>query len=449
MSDDLVEKYGGPVPRYTSYPTAPHFHDGVNAETYGAWLKQIPAGTAVSLYIHVPFCAEMCWYCGCHTKIVARYDPIATYARHLGREIELLANAAGEGLNISHIHWGGGTPTALSEADFTGLMEGISKHFHITTDAEVAVEIDPRTLSQDMVTAMAKAGVNRASLGVQDFEPRVQKAINRVQSFEATEATVTWLRDAGIDNISFDLMYGLPEQSVDSVVHTVDLAHRLAPDRLSVFGYAHVPWMKTHQRLMPEDALPDSNQRLAQSEAITERLLQHGYDAIGLDHFARPDDAMNQAAENHSLRRNFQGYTTDTADVLLGIGASAIGNLPGGYVQNEPALGRYATMIESGELAVTRGKEVSTEDAMRRHIIEQLMCSFQVDLSAAAGEFGLSGISFGPEKMRLQELADDGLVSLDGSMVQVSEAGQPFVRVIAAAFDQYLDQGPGRHSKAV
>ena len=272
MNRKYLGRYDGRVPRYTSYPTAPHFQPGVTAETYGDWLSAIGGDDTLSLYFHVPFCAAMCWYCGCHTKVVKRHQPVADYAAVLHKELSLVADAVAASPNVVHVHWGGGTPTMLSKKDFSSLMGAVRKRFRFAADAEVAVEIDPRTLGREMAETLAQAGVTRASLGVQDFNRHVQEAINRVQPFEITAAAVEDLRNAGIDAINFDLMYGLPGQSVDDVVRSVDLAVRLLPDRLALFGYAHVPWMKTHQRMIDEAALPGGPERMSQVKAAAKRL---------------------------------------------------------------------------------------------------------------------------------------------------------------------------------
>lgn len=266
MDRTLLERYDRRVPRYTSYPTAPHFHPGVSAATYERWLAAVGPEEPLSLYFHVPFCREMCWYCGCHTKIVRRYEPVGDYAATMADEIALIGGLLQARPPVTHLHWGGGTPTILSASDLKHLMGRIRDGFNVAPDAEIAVEIDPRTMTRDRVQALAQAGVNRASLGVQDFNEHVQKAINRIQPFEMTARVVQWLRDAGIRAISFDLIYGLPGQSLDDVRRTVDLAAMLRPDRMAVFGYAHVPWMKTHQKMIPDDSLPDAWLRFEQAE---------------------------------------------------------------------------------------------------------------------------------------------------------------------------------------
>jgi oxygen-independent coproporphyrinogen-3 oxidase len=448
MNETLIQRYGAPVPRYTSYPTAPHFQPGVTAETYRGWLGKIGRESSLSLYFHVPFCAEMCWYCGCHTKIVKRYQPVGDYAQLLGREIALSAGVLKSSPSVVNLHWGGGTPTMLSAEDFPALMDTVRDNFRLAADADVAVEIDPRTLTRDMAYALAGAGVNRASLGVQDFNDHVQKAINRIQPFEATERAVQWLRDAGIAAINFDLMYGLPEQSAGDVVRSVNYAHRLAPDRLAVFGYAHVPWIKPHQRMIDEESLPDASERFGHFTAAAERLNELGYRSIGLDHFAREDDALTLALDEGRLRRNFQGYTTDGADVLLGFGASSIGSLNEGYVQNSVSLGEYKRRIREGCLAVVRGIELTADDRLRRAVIERLMCGYEADLPAMAAA-AESDEAFGPEHAALATMEADGLVALKDGRVSITEQGRPWMRTVAAVFDRYLETGEARHSRAV
>ncbi|MFQ5763896.1 MAG: oxygen-independent coproporphyrinogen III oxidase [Rhodospirillales bacterium] len=448
MDDHSLQRLDAPVPRYTSYPTAPHFQPGVTADTYGRWLATIGDGDTLSLYFHVPFCNTMCWYCGCHTKIVNRYRPVRDYAGLLAREMALVAARIPAAPSIVHAHWGGGTPTMLRAGDFSRLMAAARRHFRFAADAEVAVEIDPRSLTGPMARALARAGVTRASLGVQDVNAHVQEAVNRVQPFAVTERAVRWLRDAGIGAINLDLMYGLPRQRVEDVVRTVDLVHRLRPDRLAVFGYAHVPWLKAHQRLIDEDALPDGPQRMAQMAAAAERLAGLGYRAIGLDHFAREGDSLARALDEGRLRRNFQGYTTDRARVLLGFGASAIGSLRDGYVQNEVPIRAYARAIETGRLACVRGVELSDDDRLRRAVIERLMCGLEVDLRAEARRFG-SSERFAAELAGLAPLAADGLVAIGDGRVRVTEAGRPWMRTVAARFDRYLERGVARHSRAV
>jgi len=437
------------VPRYTSYPTAPHFHSRIGQQTYRQWLTALDSKAAVSLYLHVPYCRELCWYCGCNTRATTGHRPIADYARRLAAEINLVANLLPARLRVSHIHWGGGTPTILSAADFLSLHELLARRFDIGVDSEVAIEIDPRTLEPSTIRAMAEAGVSRASLGVQDFDPRVQRAINRWQPYELTRRACEDLRGAGIGAINFDLVYGLPYQTTDGLLATIDRSIELAPQRIALFGYAHVPWAKPHQRLIPEESLPGSEARWSQANAAAERLQSGGYRWIGLDHFALPDDAMSKATDEGRLRRNFQGYTTDQADTLIGFGASAIGALPQGYVQGNADLRLWSSSIDAGDLPVIRGIALDDDDRLRRHVIERLMCDLSIDLGAAAGRFGFDSAYLMPECESLVGLAREGIVRLDGMRVTITPEGRPFMRLAAAMFDRYLAQGAGKHSRAV
>ena len=428
---------------------APHFHAGVAATTYREWLGALAPGAAISVYLHVPFCARMCWYCGCHTKVVGRYDLIAEYAGTLAREVDLAAKALAGGAEITHLHWGGGSPTTLSDSDFTMVMDRLRARFAIAEGAELAIEIDPRTMTAEKARAIAANGINRVSFGVQDFNAKVQEAINRVQTFDETRHVIDMLRAAGIDAVNLDLMYGLPHQGLDDAVATVDKAVELGPDRLSVFGYAHVPWMKVHQRMIDEAALPDTQARWNQAEAISRRLAEHGYVQVGLDHFARAHDAMAERLAAGTLKRNFQGYTTDDAAALIGLGASAIGALPEGYVQNAPSVRTWRRAVDDGCFATERGIRLAPGDELRRDIIERLMCDLAVDLAPFETRPGAPDDAFAAERARLAIMADDGLITLDGTHVRVTEAGRPLVRAVAAVFDTYLATGRGRHSAAV
>lgn len=442
----LVARIDERLPRYTSYPTAPHFSPQVDATRYAAWLDHLDSRLPVSLYLHVPFCKVLCHYCGCHTSVTNQPDRIERYAQLLAREIELVGEAVGRRQTVTHIHWGGGTPTALAAPDFAAISARLAAQFHIDANAEIAVEIDPRHLDQPHLDAFAEAGLNRASLGVQDLDPVVQKAIGRIQSFEQTARAVEKLREIGVTRISFDLMYGLPHQTEDTVARSVATALTLQPSRVSLFGYAHVPWMKKHQELIPTAHLPGPVQRLAQIRMATATLADAGYVAIGLDHFARADDALAIAQSEGRLHRNFQGYTTDAAPALIGLGASSIGYLPQGYVQNAANLKIWREAIERGRFATARGIELSADDRLRRAIIERLMCDLAVDLAAYAND---PRAAFAPELDMLADLAAIELVAIDGTSITVPEPMRPFVRKVAAAFDAYLRRGEMRHSTAV
>jgi oxygen-independent coproporphyrinogen-3 oxidase len=442
MNPELLAKYDRPVPRYTSYPTAPHFHVGIGSDDYRSWLAELPSDARLSLYLHVPFCQELCWYCGCHTTVARRYQPVAEYQSLLLDELNLVYEALGGRRPVGHIHFGGGTPTMLAPDDLRDLGERLHDQFEVLADAEFAVEIDPRRLTRETVAALAAIGVNRASLGVQDVNPEVQRAINRWQPFAVVERAVDWLRAAGILGINFDLMYGLPQQTTDLVRASVDAALTLRPARLALFGYAHVPWMKRHQRLIDEASLPAGGERAAQFEVAATRLRQAGYVAIGIDHFALPDDSLAVALKEHRLHRNFQGYTTDDAAALLGFGASAIGGLPQGYVQNAVPLPQYREAIREGRLATARGIRLTEEDRRRRAIIERLMCDFVVDLNGSASELAAELEALGPFQA-------DGLLALEDRLIRIKPEGRPLVRAICAVFDAYLERNLARHSRAV
>ncbi|WP_114394849.1 oxygen-independent coproporphyrinogen III oxidase [Oleisolibacter albus] len=450
MHPDLVAKYRGQrVPRYTSYPPSPHFSAAVTNETYRGWLAGLEPTATLSLYLHVPFCRSMCWYCGCHTTIVRQDEPIRHYLAGLTREAETVAGLLPDGPRVTHLHFGGGTPTLMPADAFTALMDGLRQRFRFADDAELAIEIDPRTLTAAMPAVLAAGGITRASLGVQSFDPAVQAAINRIQPPEQTAAAVQGLRAAGVRGINLDLIYGLPRQSVASCLDTVEKAVALRPDRLSVFGYAHMPGFKAHQGRIEEVDLPDADERLRQLVAIEEALLAAGYVRIGMDHFARPDDAIAIAARTGTLRRNFQGYTTDGADALIGLGASAIGRLPQGFVANVVPVPGYLKAVEQTGLAVGRGFAVSVEDRLRAELIERVMCRFEVDVAAVAGRYGLDSALVLPAAAELERLVADGLVEVRGTHIQVREAARPLVRSVAALFDAYLDPEGGRHSKAI
>ncbi|MDD1527719.1 oxygen-independent coproporphyrinogen III oxidase [Bradyrhizobium sp. WBOS7] len=450
MRSDLAASYGEErLPRYTSYPTAPHFSTAIGPDTYARWLAELPAGASASLYLHVPFCREMCWYCGCHTQIARRDELIAGYQRTLRNEIAQIAETIGRRIKVEHIHFGGGTPTIMAPEAFVELMATMRQKFFVLPSAEIAVEIDPRTLTADMVEAMRLSGVNRASLGVQSFDPVVQRAINRVQSFEQTASVVDMLRRAGIAGINFDLIYGLPHQTVASCLDTVRRSLALAPDRLSVFGYAHVPQFKKHQRMINEAVLPDGLARHDQACAIANALKEAGYVQIGLDHFARPGDAMAVAFEEGTLRRNFQGYTTDKSEVLLGFGASAIGHLPQGYVQNEVQIGAYAQSIVAGRPATAKGYMLTEDDRLRADIIERIMCEFSADLGDICARHGAEAATMLRSAARLSPLISDGVVRLEGNRLAVAKDSRFLVRSVAAAFDAHLNPAKQLHSRAV
>ncbi len=436
------------APRYTSYPTAPHFTAAVGPEIYANWLAALAPAATLSLYLHVPFCRELCRYCGCYTKAVRQREPVARYAALLRREIELVAERAAS-RRVTRIHWGGGTPSILGPEELAALDALLTATFDRSGLVEHAIELDPRALDAPLVAALRAIGVNRASLGVQDVSPHVQEAIGRPQPAERVEAAIGLLRNAGIDALNLDLMYGLPKQTLADIRRNVEFVGRVRPERISLFGYAHVPWFKPHQRLIDAAALPGAAERLEQAESARRALVALGYRPIGLDHFARPDDELALAAARGRLHRNFQGYTTDDAEALLGFGASAIGRLPQGYVQNSHDLHAYGRAIRAGALATVKGFALGEDDRVRGAAIERLMCDFKVDLDAVAG--GRADELRAEFEERLDTVLGSDrneMVRVDGNRIEVTEGARAFVRLIATAFDRYLTAG-GRHSVAV
>jgi oxygen-independent coproporphyrinogen-3 oxidase len=382
---------------------------------------------------------------------VARYEPVGDFLETIERELNLTASALTDRLSYRHLHFGGGTPTILTPADFLQLARSIDRHFRRGEAAELAVEIDPRTLTPDMADALAASGINRASLGVQDFDRAVQSAINRIQPYETVAASVALLRQRGIGAINFDLIYGLPNQTVDGFLATVDRAASLTPDRLALFGYAHVPWMKRHQKMLERHGLPDGALRERLSDEAARRLRELGYVPVGLDHFARPSDPLAQAALSGTLRRNFQGYTTDAAATLIAFGPSGISHLPDGYAQAEANVGHWHDAVRAGRHPIVRGVAVTADDRLRADVIEALMCGPAVDLQAIADRHhaGDAIIVFARELDALHSFVAGGVVAREGTRLTVAERGRPYLRPVAALFDAYLSAAATRHSRAV
>lgn len=445
MNPEFAKRYAAPVPRYTSYPTAPHFTPEVGHKQYAAWLAALPEAVPLSLYMHVPYCHSLCWYCGCCTKEVRRYEPIARYLDILIAEIEYVSKRLPKSHNVAHIHWGGGSPNVLVAEDIVRLGAAMRVCFALGENADFAVEIDPRTLDDDQVVAFEKIGVNRVSVGVQDFDEQVQAAINRHQSYEQTRRAVELFRQHGVKGINIDLVYGLPHQTRDSVEETVLQVLTLQPDRIAVFGYAHLPSRLKHQTLIPEEALPDVVERLAQSNRLANVLTAAGYVRIGFDHFARANDPIATGA----IRRNFQGYTADTVKTLIGLGASAIGSLPQGYVQNASAVADYARRITGDGLATVRGIELTEDDRMRSFVIERLMCDLAFPSEELRRKFGDAARPILEEAATLISSDSDQLLERTGEGFRVTPRGRPFVRSIAACFDAYFVGGTGQHSIGV
>ena len=449
FSPDDIAKLARPVPRYTSYPTAPHFQAGTGDDLYRDWLEAIPAGSKISLYLHIPFCDTLCWFCGCHTRMIRRYEPVARYLGVLEQEITAVAASLPRNVSVTHIHWGGGSPTMLSPEDMTRLFARLRMAFPVAPDCDIAVEIDPRGMDEARLDALAAAGLTRASIGVQDFDPIVQKAINRFQSFEETSGVVEGLRKRGVTSLNVDLLYGLPHQSPAIMLRSLDQVLLLKPDRLALFGYAHVPWMKKHQEMIPTDTLPDMPQRIESAERAATRLVDAGYRRVGIDHFALATDSLAIAAENGALRRNFQGYTQDDSDILIGLGASSIGQFPHGFIQNETTGQAYERRITQGGFANARALHLNDDDRVRADAIEDLMCNLRFDGVALHSKYGAGAAPLIAEaEAILHDENPDWLVRTSTGFL-VTEAGRAFLRLIAARFDAYLPKGVGRHSSAM
>jgi oxygen-independent coproporphyrinogen-3 oxidase len=443
--NDIVRRYARlQVPRYTSYPTAAEFTTGVAAADQRRWLAGIDTNEAVSLYLHVPYCRELCLYCGCNTKKAVRDDVIAGYREALEREIMLVGDTVSGPLRIARLHWGGGTPSILGPDGLASVMQVLRDRFVFEAGHEHAIELDPRYVTPTLAEGLGKLGVNRASLGVQDVNPLVQAAIGRWQPMQDVEAAVERLRSAGIEKLNFDLIYGLPLQTIASLRKTCEIVAALLPDRIACYGYAHMPRLKANQRRIDESALPDADERIDQAGIIAEEFLRHGYRKIGIDHFARPGDALARAAMSGRLHRNFQGYTDDARETLIGLGASSISRFGDGYVQNIADVPRYVRAISSGRLAPSRGCRLDEAERQRARTIESLMCRFQADLDVTAPD-----MAFDEEFALLLPLVRDGLVQIEGRRVTATEAGRSVVRVIAAVFDPHTRADTARFSKAV
>lgn len=437
------------LPRYTSYPTALAFEavDGASGPT--EWMSRTRGEDAISAYVHIPFCRRLCWYCGCHTTIAHDYDRVDVFQAKLGREVDILAERLGPHAGLAHLHFGGGSPNALSPQHFSALVSQIGRRFALRKGAEIAVELDPGLLSAAFIDALAEAGVTRVSLGVQTFDPEVQARVNRIQPFDAVARSVERLRRVGVKGINFDLMYGLPGQTPEGVRETVRQASQLEPDRVAMFGYAHVPWMKKHQVMIKEAELADTSGRWDQADAADVALMEEGFVRIGLDHYARPNDRLALAAREGRLRRNFQGYTDDPAPVLVPLGPSAIGQFREGFVQNAVATDAWSAAIAEGRTPLARMLPTTTDDQLRASVIERLMCDLTVDVGSICGAHGVDPASLDACLDRVLALESDGLCHVEGRVVTVPEASRRLVRVTAACFDARLPEATARHSRAV
>ncbi len=435
------------VPRYTSYPTAPHFKPGLEPATVAGWIGAIEPGAAISVYVHVPFCRNLCWFCACRTQGTATAAPVAAYLETVKRELRLAGEHLPPGVRIEHLHLGGGTPTLMEPAMITDLTGAIFDFAPLAEGAQFSVEIDPNEIDGPRLDALAAAGLNRASIGVQDFDPMIQEVIGRPQSYEITRDAVEALRARGISSLNADILYGLPHQDLARITATVEKLIGLGPDRVALFGYAHVPWMARRQKLIPTEALPDPEQRLALFDRARDLFQAAGYRQIGIDHFARPGDGLDTAQRAGTMRRNFQGYTEDRSDVLIGFGASSISRYPQGYAQNEPATGKYTARVQDGALPVAHGHVFAGDDLIRARIIERLLCDFEVDLGEVARQFSADPDEVIAMARGLDEALPD-TTDLTGARLVIRPDAWPLARIIARHFDAY-DMNASGHSQAV
>jgi oxygen-independent coproporphyrinogen-3 oxidase len=450
LSPEIVLQHASrAVPRYTSYPTAPHFSAEITGKTYRNWLLDVPENATLSLYLHIPFCDTLCWFCGCHTKITRQYAPIEAYLTALKREIDLVTQILPSSSRVTHIHWGGGSPTILHPDDIRRLADHLGERFSLSSDCDFAVEVDPRGMDSNRIEALLERGLSRVSIGVQDFDPAVQAAINRFQSVAETRAVIDQFRAGGIRSLNIDAVYGLPKQGLAQLESTLDSVMAFRPDRLALFGYAHVPWVKRHQAMILDADLPGAVDRHTHALAAGQRIQAAGYQTIGIDHFALPQDSLAIAQREGRLRRNFQGYTDDPADVLIGLGASSISALPQGYVQNEPAMARYQREVESGHLPAIRGRTLTEDDRRRARIIERLMCDLRFSAAGCRASEGTAAEALISVAERILRDDRDGFVEATDDGFVITEDGRPFTRLLAAEFDAYLAQRPGGHSLAV
>ena len=435
------------VPRYTSYPPATKFSNDVDSGVFADWIQTIPAGTRVSLYLHVPFCRRLCWFCACRTQGVRSDEPVRAYLETLKKEVRQVGTMLPDGVEVARLHWGGGTPTLLGAEMISDLAETVRQAFSHSDDLEFSVEIDPNEIDAARLDALAAAGMNRASIGVQDFDPGIQKIIGRIQSYEVTRNAVEELRARGINSLNADILFGLPEQNQQRISDSVQMLLSLVPDRVALYGYAHVPWMARRQAMIPTDALPRPEERLELFETARRLFTWDGYQEIGIDHFAKPEDGLAKAARTGHLRRNFQGYTDDTCDVLIGLGASAISKFPQGFAQNASGTADYQKAVRAGELATKRGHCFKGEDRLRARLIEALMCDFHINSAEIRKNFGISELQL-EALYRQAEAAFPAMVSWNAKGFDVRPEGRALARLIARAFDEYEMREEG-HSSAI
>ncbi len=452
---DLIKKYDKPGPRYTSYPTAPHFSEAFTHEDY---LDEVIRTNNeenppdLSLYFHIPFCDTLCYFCGCNMIVTRNRDRIKKYVNNVKNEIDILRQYLKPGRKVSQLHWGGGTPTHLNPDEITELISYINQNFEFTENAELGCEIDPRELTREHLEALRNGGFNRISMGVQDFNDKVQKAVNRIQPEDMTRQVVTWVRELGFQSINLDLIYGLPFQTAESFEKSVDAIIDISPDRIAVFNYAHVPWMKKHMALIKEEDLPVPEEKLNILKMTIEKLTSAGYIFIGMDHFAKPEDDLSKALENKKLYRNFQGYSTHAGTDLYAMGITSISQIGTVFAQNYKNEKEYDAAIDDSQIPIAKGYKLDRDDLIRQHVIMKIMCDFELDFESVEKKFGINFDEyFGIALTKFDEMIADGLVKFEGRKLLISEMGRLLVRNIAMNFDGYIErkEDTGKYSRTV
>jgi len=451
----LLDKYNVPGPRYTSYPTAVQFKEANEQDLVGLrkYLnRRSRSPQPLSIYIHIPFCFSLCWYCGC-TKVITRDQSRSeAYLSYLEKEMEMIAPLIHADSRVRQLHLGGGTPTFLSPEELRRLSKMVKNYFRVDPDMEASIEIDPRRLSRDHISALAESGFNRASIGVQDTNPRVQEAVHRIQPFDQVKKVTGWLREDGIRSVNFDLIYGLPQQTKESFAATLNEVTELKPDRLAVYSYAHVPWIMPAQKLLDEENLPAGNEKLAMLIQTIDFLTDNGYRYIGMDHFARENDELSTAMENGTLHRNFQGYSTLAGMDLYAFGMSGISNVGDRYWQNSKDMNHYYKMLEEGNLPVSKTYQLDRDDRIRKYVIMRLMCRPEIEFKEIENRWNIVFFDyFERELQRLSKLESDGLVKCHREGINITTKGRLFLRNIAMCFDRYLnrERATQKYSKTV
>ncbi len=446
VTPDLLVRFDKPGPRYTSYPTAPEWKEKFGEPEYRLALADAARrpDEPLSVYVHIPFCHERCIYCGCNVVVTEKEGVADQYLSYVERELEMAARALGKRRDVAQLHWGGGTPTYLDVPQIRRLFGAITRRFRLSADAEIALEVDPRVTSREQLLALRELGFNRVSMGVQDLDLAVQRAITRYQTEAETTGVYEWAREAGFRGINFDLVYGLPFQNLESWQQTVESVIRLRPDRLAVYSYAHVPWIRPHQKWIPQESLPLGRDKFELFAAAREKLLAAGYLAIGMDHFALPEDELSHAVAERRVHRNFMGYTVVPASEMIGFGTSSIGEIGGCYAQNHVKLSRYYESIDQGQLPTARGFSLSQDDLIRRYLIRRLMCDFHLDTRQIEERFNIRYDEyFAAEEAALREFYDTGFLARDNGEIVVLPLGQAFIRNVAMVFDAYLKKPEG------